>query len=164
VIFKDYYAILEISREATHEEIKNAFRIQALKWHPDRNPHQDTTRQMQDLNEAYLVLRDFEARKRYDIAYKNFKEVKQNYQDYSQSADISDNSEYSFDVSDDTLKRWIENARRQAVDLAQQTIKDFKGMAKVGIEAGAKEIGSQIVKSLVIGVIISLIAFTKNCH
>ncbi|MBX2893552.1 MAG: DnaJ domain-containing protein [Saprospiraceae bacterium] len=51
-MFKDYYAILEIGNDATSEEIKSAFKKQALNWHPDRNPGVDTTSKMQVINEA----------------------------------------------------------------------------------------------------------------
>jgi curved DNA-binding protein CbpA len=156
--------ILNIDKNATQEQIKVAFKKQALIWHPDRNPNQHTTQQMQDLNEAYLILKDFEARRRYDIAYENFKKIKQDYQNHSQSANISDNSINNFEVSDDTLKKWMENARRQAVDLAQQTIRDFKGMSKVGVEAGVKEASSQIVNFFIIGIVISIIALVKSCY
>ena len=61
-MFKDYYAILEIDVTASEEDIKAAFKKQALKWHPDRNIGKDTTSIMQDINEAKLILLDFEAR------------------------------------------------------------------------------------------------------
>ena len=42
-MFVDYYAVLEIEITATSEEIKAAFKKQALKWHPDKNQGKDTT-------------------------------------------------------------------------------------------------------------------------
>ena len=43
-MFIDYYALLEVDFNATSEEIKIAFKKQALKWHPDRNLGKDTTK------------------------------------------------------------------------------------------------------------------------
>ena len=68
-MFVDYYAILEIEASASAEEVKSAFKKQALKWHPDRNSNIDTTKRMQQINEAYLILKDSEARTRYDVEY-----------------------------------------------------------------------------------------------
>ena len=76
-MFKDYYKLLDIPQNASDEEIKKAFREQAIKWHPDRNQGTDTTLRMQEINEAYLILKDKEARARYDIEYNKFKQFKE---------------------------------------------------------------------------------------
>jgi len=69
-MFKDYYAILEISQNATFEEIRKAYKKQSKKWHPDKNIGEDVTSIMQDINEAYDVLKKFHKRQEYDIWYK----------------------------------------------------------------------------------------------
>ena len=61
-MFKNCYSILNISENASMNEIKSAFKKESLKWHPDRNLDKDTTSIMQDINEAYLILKDNEAR------------------------------------------------------------------------------------------------------
>ena len=76
-MFRDYYAILEIKQNANQEEIKAAFKRQALKWHPDRNQGTDTTSKMQAINEAKLILLDTEARMKYDIEYNTYNYRKQ---------------------------------------------------------------------------------------
>jgi curved DNA-binding protein len=65
--FKDYYAILEVKKTATAEDIKKQFRKLALKYHPDRNPNnkQAETR-FKEISEAYEVLSDPEKRQKYD--------------------------------------------------------------------------------------------------
>ncbi|AFV77070.1 DnaJ-class molecular chaperone with C-terminal Zn finger domain [Thermus oshimai JL-2] len=64
---KDYYAILGVSREATQEEIKRAYRQLALKYHPDRNPGDKAAEErFKEINEAYAVLSDPERRAQYD--------------------------------------------------------------------------------------------------
>ena len=62
-MFIDYYELLEIDSSASPVDIKSAFKKQALKWHPDKNPGIDTTEMMQRINEAYLILKDEEARR-----------------------------------------------------------------------------------------------------
>ena len=62
---RDYYVVLGVSRDASETEIKRAFRELARKHHPDVNP-KDGGEQFREINEAYAVLSDREARARYD--------------------------------------------------------------------------------------------------
>ena len=64
--FKDYYEVLGVERAASDEEIKKAFRRLARKHHPDISKAADASARMQELNEAYEVLRDTEKRAAYD--------------------------------------------------------------------------------------------------
>ena len=68
----DYYEILNVKSTASKKDIKEAFKREALKWHPDRNKSPDATARMQLVNEAYLILKDDEARERYDKQYYQF--------------------------------------------------------------------------------------------
>ena len=64
---RDYYDILGVSRSASQEEIKKAYRQMALKYHPDRNPgNKEAEDQFKEAAEAYEVLSDQEKRRRYD--------------------------------------------------------------------------------------------------
>lgn len=64
---RDYYEILEVSRNATKEEIKKAYRKKALQYHPDKNPNnKEAEEKFKEAAEAYDVLNDDEKRRRYD--------------------------------------------------------------------------------------------------
>jgi molecular chaperone DnaJ len=65
---EDYYETLGISRNATPEEIKTAYRRLALKYHPDKNPGDKAAEEkFKLLSEAYQVLADTEKRQLYDL-------------------------------------------------------------------------------------------------
>src|SRR5262244_2101756 len=65
---KDYYEVLGVSRTASVDEIKSAYRKAALKWHPDRNPENKAEAEVKfrENTEAYSVLSDPEKRQVYD--------------------------------------------------------------------------------------------------
>jgi DnaJ-class molecular chaperone len=68
MILKDYYQILNLSRDASAEDIKKAFRQLAMQYHPDRNPGsvKDSEAKFKEINEAYEVLGDEQRRWQYD--------------------------------------------------------------------------------------------------
>ena len=63
---KDYYKILGISKGAADEDIKKAYRKQALKWHPDKNKAANAEEKFKEIAEAYDVLSDQKKRDIYD--------------------------------------------------------------------------------------------------
>ncbi len=62
----DYYDVLGVSRSASKDEIKKAFRVLARKYHPDVSTETDAEARFKEINEAYEVLSDDEKRARYD--------------------------------------------------------------------------------------------------
>ena len=62
----DYYAILQVSKDASQNEIKKQFRLLAKKWHPDKKQSNDAEEKMAQINMAYEVLSDHKRRKMYD--------------------------------------------------------------------------------------------------
>ncbi len=65
----DHYRTLQISRDAEPEVVEKAYKALCLKYHPDVAPPErraDATRRMQQINEAYRVVRDPKARRYYD--------------------------------------------------------------------------------------------------
>jgi molecular chaperone DnaJ len=65
---RDYYEVLGVSRGATDQEIKSAYRRLALQHHPDRNPgnKEESEERFKEITEAYSVLADSEKRAAYD--------------------------------------------------------------------------------------------------
>ena len=68
----DYYKILNVSPEATEDQIRKSYKKLAIKWHPDKNPdnRKEAEEKFKQISEAYSVLGDKDKRREYD-AYKN---------------------------------------------------------------------------------------------
>lgn len=64
---RDFYEILEVQKSASKEEIKKAYRKQAIKYHPDKNPgNKEAEEKFKEAAEAYEILSDDDKRARYD--------------------------------------------------------------------------------------------------
>jgi curved DNA-binding protein len=75
--YKDYYAILGVSRDATSEEIRKAYRKLARKYHPDVAKNQaDAEERFKEINEANEVLGDPEKRRTYDELGANWQQAR----------------------------------------------------------------------------------------
>ena len=161
-MFVDYYSILETTIDASPEEIRNAYRRMALRWHPDKNPGEDTLSSMQAVNEAHLILGDPEGRVRYDIEYRRYHQFKASHEAEQQRKGSSSTQpqaeEYVF--ADETLQRWMQNARKQAAEFSRMTQREFMK----GAGAAAEEMGKSIVSYLIFSVVLLLIfAASKGC-
>ena len=105
--FVDYYNILGLSKTASEDDIKKAYRKLARKYHPDVNPNnQEANKKFQQINEANEVLSDPEKRKKYDQYGKDWKHAdqfeqarQQQRQQYSYSGGEDEGFSGSFDGS-----------------------------------------------------------------
>ena len=62
----DYYAILQVQKNASQDEIKGQFRLLAKKWHPDKKQDDGAEKKMAEINIAYEVLSNTKRRKMFD--------------------------------------------------------------------------------------------------
>lgn len=91
MIFKDYYRILELqTNRVSIDEIKNSYRELAKKYHPDVNiQNQKAEERFKDINEAYRVLSNPTARRKYDRMWNNYigNKRKKEYEESQRSSD-----------------------------------------------------------------------------
>jgi DnaJ-class molecular chaperone len=161
-MFRDYYAILEVSYHALPEEIKSAYRQLSKKWHPDVNPDVEVTSKMQDINEAYCVLKDAEKRRRYDEEYKRFKQFQQtsnktnsNHTSTTSSTATSSSKSYYYDynVNDESVWNDMESARAEATRLVREFLNNLKKDGKNAAKGAWEAIYPYILVSIVFTII-----------
>lgn len=93
---RDYYEVLGVSKKATNDEIKKAYRKLALKFHPDRNPGDKAAEEnFKEAAEAYEVLSESQKRQRYDQfghegVASSFGPSGFNWQNFTHAGDFSD--------------------------------------------------------------------------
>ena len=72
----DYYQILEVSRGASADDIRRAYKKLSRQFHPDRNPDDaSAASRFKEVQEAYSVLSDNETRQQYDRFGSNFRQA-----------------------------------------------------------------------------------------
>ena len=103
----NYYELLGIKKDATSEEIKKAYRIQAKKWHPDLNKDKDAASISMKLNEAKEVLLDPLKRQDYDkyleeLTNPSYKRMKEKEQAYNNHTNDTHNNTYE----QETYTKW----------------------------------------------------------
>lgn len=94
---RDYYEVMGLTKNATLEDIKKAYKKLAIKWHPDKNPNnkEEATQRFREIAEAYEVLTDETKRKAYDT--------------YGFDAP-SHGTSFNFHSADDIFKHFFEDA------------------------------------------------------
>ena len=111
---RDYYQILGVPSDASFEDIRAAFRERARDHHPDRNPSPDAVDRMQEVNEAYEVLRDEQQRAAYDRAHQTFAVSEEELERARLiAAAVLGNKaqELGFRIGSATHNQWTENIR-----------------------------------------------------
>nr|WP_303935632.1 DnaJ domain-containing protein [Treponema denticola] len=69
---ENYYSILNVPNTANEDQIKQAYRALAMKYHPDKNPDNKIAEEkFKRISEAYSVLSDYQKRKEYDLSMSN---------------------------------------------------------------------------------------------
>lgn len=170
-MFKDYYKILGVSSSANDAQIKKAYREMSMKWHPDRNSGIDVTAIMQDINEAYAILKDTAKRSRYDEEYLRFRGT------FDKEDKVQDNVNtekkrqsqskwtYEYDVQDENLKEDIKNAREYAKELVEEFLKELKESSKVAVKGAATNAFNYTIGWVVAGIILTIIgSLIRTCN
>lgn len=151
--FKDYYAILGIGRQSSHEEIRAAYRLLSKKWHPDLNPGKDVTQKMQDINEAYAILKDSVKKARYDFEYDNYFRTESAKQETRQKND----NRQEYEVHDENLKQDINEARKYAEDLVAEFFKSLKETSKVAAKGAWDDAKGYLIAGIIMSIIATMI-------
>ena len=131
-----------------------------MRWHPDKNPDKDVTQIMQDINEAYMILKDEVSRARYDNEYHKFTRKRENVKPMQQDTN-SESWDYDYNVDDEDLRNDINAARANAKDLVDEFLKSLKETSKVAVKGAWSGAYGYIVFGIMMTIILTLI---RTCN
>ena len=152
---KNYYDVLGVSKTATQDEIKKAYRELCKKYHPDKHGGDDT--KIKEINEAYSVIGDEQKRKEYDAQssgfnFGGFGNGGFNFRNFKLASDINVSIKISLEEAYSGCKHPINiNGKIYAVDVPKGTPNGkmliIKGLGKSGYDFyGNSKTGDLIVK------------------
>jgi curved DNA-binding protein CbpA len=135
---------------STDAEIKVAYKKQANYWHPDKNSSPDAVARMKLINEAYLILKDSQAKTRYNREYKIYRGDLGRGDKSWEDERSSENARYQqrdysacepvYEFYDQELEQLVKRARRYASDIVSHTLYETRGIVKSGCLQALKTI------------------------
>lgn len=151
-MIKDHYETLGVSPNADKQTIKKEYRKLALKFHPDRNKSIDAHEKFIEINEAYLILYDNEARLRYDREYQfHFTQNAKRKSEYSERTEKQQksSSEKKYQrYEDEDLNKWSKNAREQAENFAKMAFSEFSNLVVGVVKETSFQLGNSLIMAL----------------
>lgn len=120
------------------------------------NPDQDVTQKMQDINEAYAILKDSFKKGRYDYEYDNY--YRSRYTSYGEPEDTSREYNQEYEIHDEHLKQDIQDARKYAADLVKEFFDNLKKTSKTAAKGAWHEVKGYVIAGIIISVIGTCIA------
>lgn len=160
--FINYYEVLGVAEDATQSDITKAYRRAAMKWHPDRYKGPDATDKMALINEAYCILRDAEARSKYDQELFRYKQYQASFkmpetESRFEDSDTQQATSQEYVYQDKTLEEWIRQAREKGKKLALQSLEDFGSIAMTGTKEFFSSFFSTLFWTFLVGLIVLLL-------
>merc|ERR1712200_76183 len=128
----DYYAMLNVSHDASMKQIKRSFRKLAMEYHPDKNKTEGTQIVFQELSEAYSILSDPLKKIEYDQLFQDFFDLAEAFEASGSNEPTVDSSDA--DVSDATLsndnQEYVGEPVNEEQDVFEETNSHDKGGQK----------------------------------
>ncbi len=139
---RDYYEILGVSRSASAEDLKKAYRALALKLHPDKNPgDKEAEQKFKEINEAYDILKDDQKRAAYDQYGHAAFEGGMGGQPGGGFGGFSSGGNFS-DIFEDLFGEFVNGGRRSAE--ARNRGSDLRYNLEISLEDAFKGLNKQI--------------------